>query len=181
VSNTQAIMLDLETLSSQADAAIIQIAAVTFDLNTGHTGSTFDGLVKHGPGRVERGTFLWWMQQPGGAELAARVEKDGGELGPILEEFTSFLKVHGCPGVALYAHGAPFDFPVIRNAYAGCGLKQPWGYRDELCTRAYYRELGYVPEVPLPEGYVKHDALSDCKLQIAQLVEARRLLGMVKP
>jgi 3'-5' exoribonuclease-like protein len=173
-------MLDIETIGNQPDSAIIQIAAVYFDPNTGDTGSEFNGLVKSGPGRIERGTVLWWMQQPGGADLAAKIDKQGGDLGPIREEFGRFMRVCGCPEVPVYAHGAPFDFPILRNAYASVGQKAPWGYRDELCTRSYYRELGQLPEVSLPAGYVKHDAVSDCKLQIAQLVEARRRLGLVR-
>lgn len=175
---TRAIMLDLETLSSASDAAITQIAAVVFDLDTGELGVDFDVLVKSGPGRVDRGTALWWMQQKGAAEFAARVEKEGIELGEALQLLAGFVTAQG-KGVPLFAHGATFDFPVVASAAAACGLEMPWSFRDQNCCRPFYRELGRVPEVPPPAGYVKHDALSDCKMQVAQLVEARRRLGLI--
>src|SRR5690606_26070543 len=102
---TRAIMLDLETLSSAPDAAITQIAAVVFNLDTGEIGPDFDVLVKSGPGRVERSTALWWMQQKGASEFAARVEKEGIELGEALQLFAGFVTMQG-KGTPLFAHGA---------------------------------------------------------------------------
>lgn len=172
-------MVDVETLASVTSAAITQIAAVVFDLDTGELGSDFDIFVKSGSGTVSRSTALWWMQQPSAAEFAAKVEARGIDLRDALLTFAGFVAAQG-KGVPMFAHGAPFDFPVLRSAYEACNQSAPWSYRQELCTRAFYREVGAVPEVAKPAGFVAHDALSDCKLQVAQLVEARRQLGLVK-
>lgn len=175
--NSRAIMVDIETLASGSSAAITQIAAVVFDLDTGVCAADFDILVKTGFGTLTRETALWWMRQPAANDFATRVESKGVDLREALLMFSGFVTAN--KGLPLFAHGAPFDFPVLRTSYEAIEMAPPWGYRDELCCRGYYRELGGVPEVPLPEGYVKHDALSDCKLQVAQLVEARRQLGLV--
>jgi hypothetical protein len=34
------------------------------------------------------------------------------------------------------------------------------------------------PDVPKPDGYLEHDALSDCRMQVAWLVAASRKTGV---
>lgn len=191
----RAIMVDTETLNTATDAAITQIAAVVFDLDTGlievapdgpggspGAPDLFNAYVKNGFGTINRSTVMWWMGQKHGAEFANRIERLGVGLREALHHFGGWLSENGRAGLPLYAHGAPFDFPVLRSSFEACELVPPWSYRDELCCRAFYKELpgGRPPAVAEPAGYAKHDALSDCLLQIAQLVEARRLLGLVK-
>lgn len=182
---TLAIMADTATLATATDAAITQIAAVVFDINTGVIQpDTFNVFVKTGFGVVQRSTALWWMQQRHGADFAKKVEAEGVDLREALMRFTGWVaaaRTTPPPYLPLYAHGAPFDFPVLRASFEACEMVPPWSYRDELCTRAFYRELpgGKPPTVPDPPGYAQHDALSDCRKQAAQLVEARRLLGLV--
>lgn len=192
VGGRRAIMVDTETLATATDAAITQIAAVVFDLDTGDLlespgGSpgavgAFNVYVKTGFGVVQRSTALWWMQQRHGADFAKRVEIEGVDLREALSRFSGWLSEPSRRGLPLYAHGAPFDFPVLRTSFEACEMVPPWSYRDELCCRAFYRELpgGRPPAVSEPAGFAKHDALSDCLLQIAQLVHARRLLGLVR-
>lgn len=179
---SKAIMVDIETLASVSSAAITQIAAVLFDLDTGAIETdTHNVYVRRGFGTVNRDTALWWMQQPSAQAFAKRVETEGVDLREALMRFTGWvIAARGGQKIPLYAHGAPFDFPVLRASFEACEFAPPWSYRDELCTRQLYRELGRVPSVPEPEGYVKHDALSDCRMQVAQLVAARRALGLVR-
>lgn len=188
-----AIMVDTETLATATDAAITQIAAVMFDLDTGEIHSAglgeFNVFIKTGFGVVQRSTALWWMQQRHGAAFAARVEANGVDLHAALGRFTAWLADVGAIGrgpsnLPLYAHGAPFDFPVLRTSFEACQMVPPWSYREELCCRAFYKELpagdGKPPVVPDPPGYAQHDALSDCRKQVAQLVAARVALGLAK-
>lgn len=181
---TPAIMVDTETLATATDAAITQIAAAVFDLDTGDIDpATFNVYVKTGFGVVQRSTALWWMRQRHGAAFAALVEAQGVDLREALMRFTGWLvAARGGRRLPIYAHGAPFDFPVLRASFAACELAPPWSYREELCCRGFYRELpgGRPPVVPDPPGYEQHDALSDCRKQVAQLVAARRALGLIK-
>lgn len=181
-----AVMIDLETLATTTDAAITQIAAVLFDVNTGAVVAAPDGAfnvyVKSGFGVVQRSTALWWMQQRHGVDFAKLVEEQGVDLRQALERFVLWLAPHVRAGLPLYAHGAPFDFPILRTSFESCEIVPPWSHRNELCTRPLYKELpgGKPPDVPLPYEYAKHDALSDCFLQIRQLVAARRELELTE-
>jgi hypothetical protein len=180
----RAIMLDLETLATTTGAAITQIAAVVFNLDTGSTEIPEPGAInlyiKSGPGVINRETAMWWMQQPHAAVLATNVEQWGCELHNALAQFNEWLDAPARKGLPLYAHGAPFDFPVLRASYEVCGMVPPWHRRDELCCRPLYRELpgGKPPDVGEPQA--KHDALADCYHQIKQLVRARKELMLVK-
>lgn len=176
-----AIMLDLETLSSGSGAAITQIAAVSFDIDTGETFGHINSYVRTGFGVCSRDTALWWMQQPSALAFAKLVQTQGVDLRAALGSLTDWLKRHA--QWPLYAHGGAFDFPVLRAAYEAYQMVPPWSYRDECCTRTLYKELsgGSAPEVPRDDELgPAHDALSDCYHQIKQLVAARRELRLAE-
>ena len=174
---TVEVMLDLETLSTRADAAILQIAAASFD-ESGTILDTFNVHVRRSSGHIDINTVLWWMSQPSAREQSEYCQQ-GVTLQKALECFTIWYGV-GEP-VALWAHGATFDFPILASAFEREAVRVPYSYRDLMCTRPIYGLVGGVPTVPLPAGYVKHDAMSDVRLQIAQLTEARRRLEILAP
>jgi hypothetical protein len=64
------VMLDLETLSTAKDAAILQIAARVFDPEDGVCGPEFNAFIRHPGGHVDVDTVLWWMQQAQAGHLA---------------------------------------------------------------------------------------------------------------
>lgn len=181
----RAIMVDIEALATTTSAAITQIAAVGFDLDTGDTEApgleAINLYVKSGPGVIQRSTVMWWMLQPHGAALAANVEQWGVPLHEALAQLSAWLSAPARAGLPLYAHGAAYDFPVLRASYEACGMVHPWGHRDEICCRPLYRELpgGKPPDVGEVAG-VKHDALADCYHQIKQLVRARKELWLAQ-
>ena len=170
------VMLDLETLSTQPNAAILQIAAASFDEH-GQVFDTFNVHVRRSSGHIDINTVLWWMSQPSAREQSEYCQQ-GVTLQKALECFTIWYGV-GEP-VALWAHGATFDFPILASAFEREAVRVPYSYRDLMCTRPIYGLVGGVPTVPLPAGYVKHDAMSDVRLQIAQLMEARRRIGVLR-
>ena len=173
---TVEVMLDLETLSTRADAAILQIAAASFD-ESGTILDTFNVHVRRSSGHIDINTVLWWMSQPSAREQSDRCQH-GQTLQQALECFTIWYGV--VEPVAVWAHGATFDFPILTSAFEREAVRVPYVYRDLMCTRPVYRLVGGVPEIPFPKGYVKHDALSDVRLQIAQLTEARRRIGVLR-
>ena len=72
---TKDIMLDLETLSLDANAVIVSIGAVAFDLHTGIVGDKFHITIDileqtlHG-GDISKDTLSWWTSQDAEAKLA---------------------------------------------------------------------------------------------------------------
>jgi exodeoxyribonuclease VIII len=169
------VMLDLETLSTRKNAAIIQIAAIAFDPSTGATlPASFNAFVNdlHQDSHVDISTIAWWLQQDQAARLGAAIEQQGITLGRALLDFSQWYAALGAVE-AIWSHGATFDLPVLCSALASCGYKQPWSYRAERDTRTLFALApGGMPAVVGTPGGQKHDALYDCEIQIKQVVGA---------
>lgn len=174
------IMLDLETLSTRKDAAIIQIAALAFDPVTGEHGPWFNAFIRDPSGHLNVQTIAWWMQQKPAARIGAAVadHNDGDTLNEraALQAFAEWLGA--APVEALWSHGATFDIVLLENAYARQTPPQPkpWSYRVERDTRTLYALApGGMPAVAQdPER--THDAAYDCEVQVQQVVGALRAL-----
>lgn len=129
------VMLDLETLATSSDAAILQLTAVEFDPATGEVGRTFNRFICDPSGKVDVATVLWWMQQDQAAHLGRAAQY--GELeSVVLAAFREWvLEVQPA---ALWSHGATFDIVVLANTHARAGQSKPWSYRIERDTRTLY-------------------------------------------
>lgn len=62
------VMIDLETLSTNKNASIIEIGAVEFNKHTGETGKVFNALIKpsewtKNDRHVDGDTIAWWFKQ----------------------------------------------------------------------------------------------------------------------
>jgi 3'-5' exoribonuclease-like protein len=170
------VMLDLETLSTRKNAAIIQIAAVVFDSETGAPRGSFNVFVRDFPAycHVDPGTVAWWLQQKAAATIGAGMSA-GGSLQDALEKFCAWFAALG-PVEAIWSHGATFDIPVLCSALAACNVAQPWSYRAERDTRTLYALApGGMPSIGRDPART-HDALYDCEMQIQEVVGALRAL-----
>src|SRR6185436_4473667 len=178
--NTQ-VMLDLETLASSEDAAIIQIAAVAFDPLTGVISAEFNVYVRFPIGRIDPGTVFWWMQQNAASTVAKACEAAAFDTKDALKSFSSWVSSLGAIA-GVWSLPASFDLPVLSSSYSKAGLGKPWHYRLERCARTVLALAGYRgkdrPDVPKPAGYLQHDALSDCRMQVAWLIAAAQKAGV---
>ncbi len=179
---TTQVMADLETLATTADAAVIQIAAVAFDSETGATISEFNVHVRHPAGCIDPGTVFWWMQQAAAPVVAKACEASPYTTAGALAALTEWFATLG-PGVAgVWSFPSSFDLPILSLAYANAKAERPWNHRLERCQRTVLAGAGFRgkdrPDVPLPDGYMVHDALSDCRMQIAWLIAASRKTGV---
>lgn len=167
------IMLDLETLSTRKDAAIIQLAACVFDPVTGELGDAYNAFIKDSGGAVTLATIGWWMQQAPASKIgAAFTAADALTERAALAAFGAWLQAANPE--ALWSHGAPFDIVVLDMAYARHDLKKPWSYKIERDTRTLYALApGGMPAIAVDPAQV-HDARYDCDLQIQQVVAALR-------
>ena len=147
------IMLDLETLSLRKDAAIIQIAAVAFDPETGELGAAFNAYVRDPSGHVEVQTVAWLMQQAHAPKIGAAIAsaadepRDDGTYPsgatlceePALHLFREWFTALDSPRgsiAALWSHGATADIVWLENAYsrAFASGRKPWSYKIERDT-----------------------------------------------
>lgn len=177
-SRTHHVMVDLETLSTRKDAAIIQIAARAFDPNDASVpGLAFCMFISNpvDSGHVDSRTIAWWLQQKPAARIGKAMQDEGVSLAFALTEFARWLRdlqSHNDEDLCLWSHGAAFDIAILAQAYATHGIEQPWSYRAEFDTRTLYRFTpGGMPRVDVSEEQ-RHDAAYDCLVQIEQLCGA---------
>jgi hypothetical protein len=173
------LMIDLETMSMDPNAAIVSLGAVFFDkeelgpkfYNTINLASS----VKAG-GKIDSNTIMWWMKQGDSARLAF-VDADK-PIALVLTGFQEFLRaVCSSEDVRIWGNGAAFDNVLLRQAYMRLGWRAPWLYKHDCC----YRTLKVLyPDIVAdePEGNVHHNALSDAIYQATHLQKILRRLNV---
>lgn len=158
MSDTDRVMLDIETLGLNPGAAVLSIGAVRFGK---------DGIGEHFYRNVslescddagltiDVGTLDWWLGQDGDIQ---HVLTGGDSLSSALLDFSTFY------GGAdeIWAFSPSFDCEILEAAYEAVGEAPPWSYRDERCCRT----LAALPQaVDLEQDGSEHDALDDAIYQ----------------
>lgn len=153
------VMIDLETLGTTADAAILSIGAVKFDLESDKIDdsgfyasvsvqSNFDA------GRtIDESTLIWWLGQPKGAQAVFTEPKQ--TLETALASLSDWL---GHNKRYVWSNGASFDIPMLEHAFKKFGWEAPWEFYNSRCVRTY-RSLPAAARVPKPAN--DHNALRD--------------------
>lgn len=170
------ILLDLEALSLRPGAAVIELAAVAFDLTTGATGHEFLRAIKPAaPFTVDLATLDWHSSK--GTVIA----KPGAvEPREAILHFLDWLDDHFGKDPALrdtlvfWSWGTTYDFPILdplldlRNP----DDRHPWKYYQIRDARTVWQlAFGDLRHAPRP-----HEALADCRMAIKDLVTAHREL-----
>lgn len=164
----QNLMLDIETLSTRANAIILSIAAVrfefksdkieTFNVNIDPKSCAKYGMVK------DADTVRWWQEQ--NSEALKGFMKD-----PIsLEDALTQLSIFADPKDVWWCNGANFDYPIIEWSYKALDRRVPWKYWNLRDVRTIYAICDLnMKEYPRVGTY--HNALDDCLTQIKALKE----------
>jgi len=166
-------MLDLETLSTAGDAAIVQIGLSPFWI---------DQVGPCGPGlqldvdpqscidegfRVDWGAIHFWLTQTQEARDAMPKPGTGLSIREALLATTAYiqgLKAQTDNGrLYVWSNGATFDIPIMSHAYRKLRLPEPWGYQDPRDTRTLAM-LGLNAIKPKP--IIAHRALDDAESQV---------------
>lgn len=182
------IMLDLETLSSESNAAVVAIGACVFwpdpskaagRLSTpGTYYRVIDGdSAEAAGGHVSASTFAWWCQQSDEARRIFRPETPKMHINDALSEFRSWVDAHSYVGkVNMWGNGADFDNVVLGTAYKNSKIKKPWSFRYNRC----YRTLKNLPKaegIRLIRQGTHHNALDDA---LTQADHACRILAAMR-
>lgn len=171
------VVIDLETMGTSYNAAIVALGAVA--LVDGEVHSEFYARISLGSSLaagcvVDASTVEWWMTQ----EPFARKEVDGSleqrQLGEALNDFFTWFTMLPWEGTLPFAwgNGPSFDCVILRNACAAVGITAPWRYYGERDIRTI---LDLYPEARgiLFQG-VKHHALDDARHEARMLALALR-------
>ena len=158
------VMLDLETMGTSSQAAIVAIGAIEFDPVTGKLGREFyrnvdlSDCIKHGL-RVDGRTVMWWLSQSDEARQALMATHPI-PLRDALLQFDEFMQYVDVPSV--WGNGAGFDNVILSNAYETVGLKRPWSYKGDRDVRTMTM-LGEI--IGIQHEDAAHNALEDAKIQ----------------
>lgn len=169
------IMLDLETMGTGSNAAIVAIGAVAcFNITkvkpyyrNFYCSVELESSMEAG-GKIEASTILWWMQQSHEAR-AALTDDTQRTIREALRMFSEWLaEVSYNKEVAMWGNGSDFDNVILANAYRNSGMSLPWSFGKNRCFRTMKNLSKHIaaPEVP---NVVKHHALGDAIAQMAHL------------
>lgn len=155
------LMVDIETLSTRPDAAIISIAAVFFNVGTRQFATpTFYAEVDHETldgFHVDPQTVAWWAKQ------TQPMPRGTTPLKTALEDLLTF--VHGNPPARVWANSPSFDLVVLKEACRKLDLSWPINFWQERDVRTV-KDLARLPKT-LPT----HNAIEDCISQIRTVTD----------
>jgi len=163
------IMFDTETLGTTADACILSIGAVKFDLDSdaiddeGFYASVSVDSNLEMKRRISENTLIWWLKQGPAAQSVFHESKQ--TLRGALEDMTDWI---GKGDYSVWSNGADFDLPMLAHALNQCGMEPPWKFYNSKCFRTY-KNLPGAKAVKVPATGIKHNALSDAYSQVQHL------------
>lgn len=159
------IMIDLETLGTAADAVILSIGAVKFNLETGeiddegfYASVSIDSNLDLGR-RIQEDTLLWWLKQDIAAQSVFHEAKV--DLSSALTDLSDWI---GDDSYSPWSNGAEFDLPMLAHAYSQLKIEVPWKFWNSNCFRTY-KKLPGAKAVKVPFTGTKHNALADAHHQ----------------
>lgn len=165
------IMIDLETLGTSSNAAVVQIGACFFNRATGEIGRSLRINVRPDVGVIDSDSVMFWLSQSKGAQNSILAEPRKGSK-EAFEELNKFIQ-----GAKYIWSHATFDFVILTNTLRVLGIKPMFRYQAARDIRTLQDLAGYPMPSKGREG-VHHDALDDCKFQVAYCVAAFNALAV---
>ena len=164
------IMLDLETMGTSADAAIIAVGAVRFDTEvTDRFYKVVDLQSSVDAGlTISASTVMWWMQQSD--EARAKFKAPGEPLTDVLLSFSEWVG----EDADMWGNGADFDNTILSTAYRLTDIQQPWKFWRNKCYRTI---KGLYPNIKLERTGIYHCAVDDAESQANHLI---KILAVMK-
>lgn len=173
------VMIDIETLSTRPDAAIVSIGAVAFDMRKLVVGDRFYRNVDlrssaAAGGHIDPDTVLWWMRQSDTARSA--LQRNRSTLPDALDALTDFLA--SCAPLAAirpWGNGVDFDMVILASAYRATGRETPWKYWNQRDARTLFAMYPSVEKEAMRA--TAHNALDDAEAQVRHIFKIRESIA----
>lgn len=175
------IMIDLETSGTEPNkSAIIQIAAVQFDYETGAIGKTFDRCLWFPPGRYwDEDTREWWGKNP---DILNRIFDQAEDPAVVVPAFAEWCRsvTMGMQPLRMWAKPISFEFPFLSSYFRQFGQENPFHFREAIDMQSFIRGTRQNPNAPAFDKEVPfvgdvHYAIDDCFHQILVTQHAKIL------
>lgn len=170
-------MIDLETMGTTPDSAILSIGAVAFDLwdweaNTEETFYTRISIESNEEAkrRIDGSTVAWWLKQSKEAQMAL-FESPINNLRTALTNFRVWADNLKPRVLTVWAKDPDFDVVILSDAYRGIGDRWPFQYFLNRSVRTLQHMAWPDGDVPNIRGEATHhNALDDAIVQ-AKIVQ----------
>jgi hypothetical protein len=165
------IMLDLETLSTENKAVIVQISLVRFNPLTKRIISSLDTKIDFSDqiikGRhISRSTLLFWLSQEKSAINSVFLDKVTDSTYDALEAVKKFIRGND----NIWGNGPSFDCSKLGSLFLDFGMHIPWKYNNERCVRTV-SSMHRSNKTSYPFEGIPHNGIDDCKNQIKYVCE----------
>lgn len=137
------VMLDLETLDTEADAVIVSIGACFFDPLKGHIGKVFDRVISVDDSlakgmKISESTLGFWMRNVEASKAVFGDDIFKTNLRDSLSSFYAYLKYESedqLGRVRLWANDPSFDKSILTYNSRACGIEYPLSFWNTRCVR----------------------------------------------
>lgn len=179
--NKFGLMIDIETLATSHDAAILEIAAVPFwyDMRSGvirqpkHLDQVFQEFPRIEGDQdkyafVDPNTIAWWQDETRAEaykrQLDAKRISASIAIAALYKYITDLQKT--ATRLTIWSLGR-FDIPILEFHFRHWGYTVPWHYRDVNDLRTVFEICGTDPRSDIRQvGMEYHTAMGDCLTQI---------------
>jgi hypothetical protein len=165
-------MIDIEGLGTGPDAAILTIAAQSFDpfATVYHNRHYYARITLESQEnrRIQDDTLAWWATQPE-AQAEAFAEDNRIPLDQALDELYKLAWQHDY----IWAQGPTYDINILEHAYKSYNKTQPWQFYRIRDSRTV---LSLWPGRPVPP--TSHHAFEDTRKQIDILQQTLKHLNV---
>lgn len=178
------IMVDIETLSTAVNAAVLSIGAVEFDPMSGKIERGFYrelDLSAQKNRHIDASTVQWWVKQclvnTDNIAFLTKPDSHKNTLTFVLFELGSFItgnednyveRAEGYEKIALWACDPDFDIAILADLYKEHNLPTPWKYSEPKSVRTV-RMLTQIAGMEIPVQEADHNALNDCIRQAKEV------------
>jgi len=143
------VMVDIETLSTKHNAAVLSIGACEFDEDGARYDNPFlvsiphacyDHIVWNMPCQdyhKDKSTLEWWARQSEEAVEALEVNLVQSRRAAATA-FAVWFASNGLNTARVWANGPQFDCVILRNLFDREDVSCPWHFRDERDCRTLY-------------------------------------------
>lgn len=180
------VALDLETLGTSPDSAILAVGAVAVCEETGQRRKFYSICNANAqPGRtVSQSTLNWWSQQSDAARVAfdEAHKQEAPMLATVLNDLTQWIGDLGLThDVFVYGNGANFDVAMLEHAYKQISDFVPWNFRHVRDMRTLYDiTLRLGLDIDVPRDGTHHNALDDAEFQANVIMESLRQITITR-
>lgn len=179
----RAMMVDLETLGTGANAAFAVIGWCAFDYDplSGECGVGHAGDIVVQPQdcidlgmTVDWDTIYWWFQQDPEARQQLGNPGKIQSLVSGLERLMGYYKDFRCEEI--WSRGQDFDIAILRTAFRLIGQPIPWKFWTARDVRTYLEATPEVdPKLDRPSDLVSHIASHDAIWQAKCVIKAAQI------